>query len=343
MWQNCPKLRSILGKNWLERQAGNQLLWQAHPLFNPICFNNPSIKGLESALQITRAETRQDIKKHLRNSVNNWHDLLGFFSEVFVMLRLISKGVNFSYRPGEGGADFIVPAMNNLRIEVTSVQAERWDGNDEATTRWEYSLSIYKTGLLLQLIVSKPAEEFTDSDWIEGFQCFENHLKDKETFEEGKEITLSNRQGATLAEFEVAHVNPNRLLPTHVFPTPQVYGLDIAEGVRKFKSFIIQRIRAKKNQIVPFGIICLDTSGWSWRQSLVRDVDVDSWKYLIHLLREEFKQPLYSSVVGLVIFQKDLSTNDILVLPFGVIPNPNSTLAQKNTKLFRKALDIFAP
>jgi hypothetical protein len=340
-WRNSPNLRKLLNPKWLKTQAQNQLLWKAHPLFNPICLNNPSITVLETALRRSSQKTLRKIKRHLKDSVNNWHDFLGFFAEIFIMLSLISRDVTFNYRPGEGGADFIVPAMNNLRIEVTSIQAERWDGNDEATTRWENCLPIYKTGLLLQLIWTRSADDLTSPDWIEGFQCFENILKDKETFEKGREITLSNRQGTTLAEFKIISVYNNRLIPTQIFPTPQAYHLDMNEETRKFKSFITQRIRYKKNQIVPFGIICLDTSGWTWRQSMVKDINDNSWDYFSNLLQKELKQSIYSSVIALVLFQKDFSNNNIQILPKGVIPNPNSKLTKNNRQLFQKALDIF--
>ena len=343
LWRKSQGLRKILGEKWFENQSRNQLYWQAHPLFNPIIFNNRSIPFLETALETIPSSLHPIIKRHLKKSVNNEHDFNGFFSEVVIMLRLISKKIDFGYRPGLQGPDFILTSLQNLEVEVTSIQAERWDKQTDTTTRWEMCLPIYKTGLLLQLIWTLPTSQITDSDWIEGFQYFETYVLKAKSIKKDDNITILTKQGKELAAFVVTSAGKNKRIPTNIFPTPQVYGLDLNQEVQKYKSFIVQRMEDKRDQIASNVIVCLDTSGSNWRQSLVKDSNDSSWVNLTTQLEKEIRKPYNDTLICLVLFQRDLSSlsRNIRIHPFGVIPNVNSPFARDNPCAFREALAIF--
>ncbi|MBD3285145.1 hypothetical protein GF359_02040 [candidate division WOR-3 bacterium] len=129
-WENCPTLQKLLNPRWLDTQSQQSLLWNTHPLFFDICLNPPAVYALEKALKTVTEDTRNVIKKYIKKDIGRDKDKnrfrrggwYGFLSEIFVLLRLYEKGLGFDYRPGMPGADFIIPALNNLKIEVTSLQ-----------------------------------------------------------------------------------------------------------------------------------------------------------------------------------------------------------------------------
>jgi len=344
-WQNSPILRQLLNPNWLATQAQNQLLWQqqpkTHPLFALVCFNSPIISALETALEQSSQETRQKIKRHLKRFVRTRSDLWGFLSEIFVMLRLTSRGIRFDYRPGEEGADFVLLDMNNLEIEITSIQADRVDKKDIANTWWRIGLETFESDLHLELVRTKPAKDLSDDDWIAGFESFQDYIHRKKDSQVGEKILLLNRSQHELAQLKVRGINQDSQKATVVFVgSHDGYFLDMSEETQNFFQNLFQRIYDKAKQISGSGVICLDVTHWKWDQELVRAIP-GSWEFLTSLIQEELSQNDYDSIAGFVMFQGDYDKKNIRMLE--VIRNHNSNLAQHNPNLFRKALDIFAP
>jgi len=297
------------------------------------------ISALETALERSPPEIRLRIRNHLRDSVNTRSDLWGVFAEIFMMLRLISKGIQFEYRPGEGGGDFVLLDMNGLEIEVTSIQADRVDKKDIANTWWRIGLETFESDLYLELVRTKPAKDLSDDDWIAGFESFQNYIRRKKDFKIGEKIPLLDCNQHELAQLKVRDINQDSQKATKVFVgSHDGYFLDMSEETQKFFQNFRQKIRDKAKQIPGSGVICLDVTNWKWNQELVRDIP-DSWEFLIKLIQEELSQNDYDSIAGFVMFQGDCDKKNIHMLE--VIRNHNSNLAQHNPNLFRKALDIF--
>ncbi len=335
LWQNCPNLRSILGEKWLERQSQNPLYWQAHPLFIHFCNNSLLIPMLEITLKQSSPQNLSLIEKNLKG-FGTRANIEGFFSELFIMTRLISKTVKFEYTPNKEGVDFILPELENLHIEVTSRQAESWDGRSEAMMRWKECLPIFKTGLSLLLIDAQDTSQL--SDWLEGFEYFGNYVKERKgSIQIDDRILPRNNNGVELAHISVEGINNDPQKPTHISFAPQVRGIDLKKETQKLLRLIMGKTQKKacKSQPEPF-VLLLDLTHRTWLDGLALFMPKQQ-----QIIRRSLEAELtkYPHVIHLMLFQRDFINMDISSLLS--IPNPNPTLARNDSELFQKARAIF--
>ncbi len=186
------------------------------------------------------------------------------------MKRLISKNVEFEYSPNAKGVDFIVPSLENLHLEVTSRQAESWDGSSEAMIRWKECLPVFKTGLSLLLIDATDTSQLSDSDWLEGFEDFESYTgEEKNQIHIGEIIQPKNRRGLVLAHLKVERIDNNSQKSTVVDSPLQSYGVNLSSVTQKLIQILSNKLHTKaqkseSNQC----ILCIDTTYCSYREAM---------------------------------------------------------------------------
>lgn len=290
---------------------------------------------LETTLKQSSPQNLDRIGKNLL-SFGTRANLEGFFAELFIMRRLISKNVEYEYTPNTQGVDFVLPALGNLNIEVTSRQAESWDGRSEAMTRWEECLPIFKTGLLLLLIDAKDIAKLSNADWLDGFEYFENYVQERMgSIQIDDRILPRNNNGVVLADISVEGIDNDSQKPTVVKIQPQVSAPDPNDEARKFLLMIVTKIKEKalKSQSKSC-ILTIDLTHESW----LNDFALSMRKQIIrkHLETELTKHPQF---IHLVLFKRYI--NDMNLSLFLSIPNVDSTLAKSNHELYEKALEIF--
>lgn len=352
LWQSCPILRSILRDDWLTRQSQNQLLWNAHPLFFDMYKNPPAVEAIEVLLERTPEKIQYQIKDELKlfNKLNrnNWRDRwYSFLSEIFVMLRLASKGIGFDYPAANGitaSPDLIIPDLNNLEIEITSSQSRFSDGVDdlyETLFRWKTCLLSFEYDLHFELLTLSRYKYLTDSDWIEGCQCFQDYINKTKEPAKNEICVLMNNTGTQLARLKYMGKSHTEDLRISYFPTRSTTISDPDEDIDNFIRKATWRIKHKSGQLsTNSGLICLDVSLMRYKEESTLRIPVKGIpESIFESIGKLFNDIRYRSVVGLVLFKRLMDQKNIQTI--GVIPNSNSTLAEDSPKFYEEALRIF--
>lgn len=294
---------------------------------------------LEATIKKSSPQNIARIKKNLR-SFGTRPELQGFFSELFLMQRLVSKRIEFEYTPNKQGVDFILPTLESLHIEVTSRQAESWDGRSEAMIRWEECLPVFKTGLYLLLIDAKKTSEVIDKYWLEGFESFESYTKERKgCFQLNEKILPVNKTGIELAHLIVKGIDNDLQKPTFVEKPLQVGSPDLHEKTQNLIRIITNKIREKvqKNQS-EYCLVFIDFTHCSAFEEIPLS---DSLPHCRTQVKSSLETELKNcpNVSCLTLFRRNFYHMNIEVLLS--ILNPSSTLAKDNPELYRKSLEIF--